>query len=172
VQFLAQGKITRLDLAIDFPGFTARDVIVAATHTRKTGCYSDQYGNPETIYIGAVKSKNRVVAYTKKFNGELGLRLECRVKPKCLGESLALIQNPFDRVRLYPTTALDKKCGAIPSEIVADSMRLRGIKRTLALLPKPITVELETALLSAENMLPKAATIWKDWPAQLAKLGL
>ena len=60
----ANGKVTRIDIALDLPGLSLDEVIVRSKGQRKHGVYTSQTSRLETLYLGSVKS-NRTVAYTK-----------------------------------------------------------------------------------------------------------
>ena len=93
-QTSAKGRVTRVDIAADFIGLGLNDLIVLASRKQKHGVYSNRYGEPETVYLGTPRSA-RVVAYTRptKLSG-VATRLECRLKPRCLGEDIASLPNP------------------------------------------------------------------------------
>jgi hypothetical protein len=100
--FFYSGKITRCDVALDFPGYLLGSVLVRARRLQKHGIYSDRRDEPETTYIGTPRGR-RVVAYDKPDqSGGTNLRLECRLKPKILGHQLVNLANPFSRVQLLP----------------------------------------------------------------------
>jgi hypothetical protein len=94
--FFYSGKITRCDVALDFPDYRNDNVIIRTRRLQKHGIYSDRYGDPETTYIGTPHGR-RVVAYDKPNQSglETSLRLECRLKPGIFGNQLAALPNPF-----------------------------------------------------------------------------
>ena len=96
LEFFRGGRITRCDVAIDLPGYTLENIIVRTSRMQKHGIYANRRGEVETTYLGTPRS-NRLVAYQKPAKGSLipRLRLECRLKPRCLGHEVAKLKNPF-----------------------------------------------------------------------------
>ena len=173
VVFMAMSRVTRCDVALDLPGLCVANVLVKCSGLRKHAVYSDQYGNPQTVYSGTAKSR-RIAAYDKDLfgNGETSLRLECRIKPQCYGYQLVSVDNPFEKVRLLPANFM-AGCGlGIPWELVADTMRIGGLKRALRFLEKKQRNSLKHALAEAETMLPDPAALWAAWPQTLISCGL
>ena len=82
-------------------GHRLEDVIVRSSRLQKHGVYADRYGTVQTTYLGTPRSRC-VVAYDKPLEGSLvtRLRLECRLKPRCLGYQLAQLKDPFAGVQL------------------------------------------------------------------------
>jgi hypothetical protein len=162
-QFFSAGRITRIDVAIDIVGFTIDDLIVLTERKQKHGVYSNRHGVPETVYLGTPRS-SRVVAYTKPIGqfGLLGTRLECRLKPNCNGYEVAGLPNPFAKIRLLPTQALDCLIPRVPGQLVADSIRLRGLPRTLQLFELRTRNRITTALNRSISVLPNADALGLD----------
>jgi hypothetical protein len=173
VVFMAMAKVTRLDAALDLHGLCLENVIVKAAGLRKHGVYSDQHGNPQTVYLGTPKSR-RVVAYDKDLDGDgvLSLRLECRVKPYCSGHEIASMKNPFEKVRLIPANFMAVCNLGIPDQILADGMRIGGLKRVLPHLDKKQRNLLKHAFAASISILPDPASLWAAWPETLISYGL
>jgi hypothetical protein len=171
--FFSSGRITRVDLAVNLSGLTLEDVIVRSKRKQKHGVYSDRTGRPETAYLGTPRS-NRTAAYTKSAgpNGDSVLRLECRVKPRCHGFELAKIKNPFLHVDLLPATALYDIGLPVPPEIVADSIRGRGLARVVSKFEPDMREAIMHALSEASSLLPTPSEIWTGWPQALINAGL
>ena len=68
VEFFRDGRVTRVDLAVDLPGFHLEDFIVRSSRLQKHGVYADRYGLIRTTYLGTPTS-SRVVAYEKPLEG-------------------------------------------------------------------------------------------------------
>ncbi|OWK18713.1 hypothetical protein AJ88_00895 [Mesorhizobium amorphae CCBAU 01583] len=168
--FMNNGRVTRIDLAVDLPGMEVGSVIIQTTKKKKVGVYSDQSGEPQTVYLGAPTGKNRVVAYTKinKATGVKSVRVECRVNPKCHGSDLQEIANPFASITLVPTSVLDGIDLGMPPVFLADSIRLRGLARALKLLPHGKRKLVEYALVSGEALCPTPMT--SGWSSPLSWL--
>jgi hypothetical protein len=172
-EFFRGGKVTRCDVAIDFPDYQLEEVIVRTSRLQKHGVYADRYGTVQTTYLGTPKSRC-VVAYDKPLKDSLltRLRLECRVKPGCLGHQLAQLKNPFAGVQLLPAD-FSKAAGiGIPAELIADSIRIGGLKRALVPLDASQRKALKKAYQQAGSLLPDLHKQWAAWPATLISHGL
>jgi hypothetical protein len=169
--FFYSGKVTRCDVALDFPGYLLESVLVRARRLQKHGIYSDRHGQPETTYIGTPRGR-RVVAYDKpNQSGGTNLRLECRLKPKILGHQLVNLPNPFARVELLPADFSDA-AGLGHSQFIADSYRIGGIKRVLKALDKQQGKALKNAHAAAISLIPNLDSLWATWPDVLIACGL
>ena len=172
-EIFRQGKITRIDLALDIPGLTPDDVIVRSKGQRKHGVYSDQRGRVQSTYLGTPRS-NRTVAYDKSdpSSGKL-LRIERRIKPLCLGHELATLVDPFQKVQLIPVDSLLPHLDGLVPEQFFDSIRVRGVRHVLATLPLSQSKQLLTVIKDPnKSRLPSTQVIWADWPALLRSSGL
>jgi hypothetical protein len=173
IGFFRAGKVTRCDVAIDLPGHDVEDVIVRSSRLRKHGVYSNGHGYVQTAYVGAAKSR-RIVAYAKPIEGSLAtrLRLECRLKPQCLGKQVALLSNPFSGVGLIPANFSAAADIDIPPTFVADSIRIGGLQRALRALDPARRKVVRGAYRAAESLLPNLDAAWALWPMALIGLGL
>ena len=170
-EIFRNGKITRIDLALDIHGLTPEDVIVRSKGQKKHGVYSDQKGKVQTTYLGTPKS-NRTVAYDKSspLLGKI-LRIERRLKPLCRGHELPALPDPFDRVQVIPTDALEPYLGDLIPQFLFDSLRLRGVRHALALLPPQQRRQILTVIRDPDiSALPP--TSWATWPELLQASGL
>lgn len=171
LEFVLNGKITRLDLAIDLPGITTNDVIVRSSYVRKHGIYSGTTGIPETVYVGKTSG---TVAYNKVSSSESDpitrLRIERRLRPNCLRRHLPNIKNPFDKIRVVPTNILMPLVPE-PADVYFDSMRIRGIHRALKMLPYQDRLRVAHVVNDPTNTLlpPDICDSWRD---SLAVIGL
>jgi hypothetical protein len=170
----ANGKVTRIDIALDLMGLSLDEVIVRSMGQRKHGVYTNGGGRPETVYLGSAKA-NRTVAYTKNDEDEdtKFLRIERRMKPYCQGHELPLLPNPFSKVQMISTKSLLPHLdGMIPRQFF-DSVRLRGLGHALADLPPGQRRKIKSVMADPDqSLLPSIATIWKGWPHLLNDTGL
>jgi hypothetical protein len=171
--FFSSGRITRVDIAVNLSGLTLEDVIVRSKRKQKHGVYSDRSGRPQTVYLGTPRS-NRTVAYTKSTgpNGNSMLRIECRVRPRCQGYELAKIKNPFMHVDLLPAKPLGDIGLPMPPEIVADSIRGRGLARVASKFDPITRKAIMHALSNPGSLLPTPSELWTGWPQALINAGL
>ena len=173
LEFFQCGRVTRIDVAIDLHGITLENLIVRTSRKQKHGVYSNRFGIPETVYLGTPKS-TRIVAYSKGISGELlaGTRLECRLKPKCLGAEIANLPNPFGKIQLIPVAAVSKAGIGIPEPFLSDCIRVRGLRPVLKLLAPQQRKTLESMLAKYPSMLPDMNDTWSSWPDVLIGCGL
>ncbi len=173
LEFFQNGKITRCDVALDFPNLHLEGVILRALGFRKHAIYSNQQGYVQTSYVGTPKSP-RTVAYQKPLGGSMGtgLRLERRLKPGCLGQEVASLKNPFHRILLIPANFSEGLDFGIPAELLADSVRIGGIKRPMRMLDPARRKKLKLAFEKTVSLMPNLDHLWTTWPATLIGLGL
>jgi hypothetical protein len=171
-EFFSLGSVTRVDAAIDIIGPTLGDLIVLTERKQKRGVYSDRHGIPETVYLGTPRTA-RIVAYTKvnEQSARVGTRLECREKPQCLGRHIAALPNPFKKIHLFRAHVLDNLVRGVPGQLIADSIRLRGVNRTIQVLSAKQRQRV-IAALTTRSLLPNVDQLWAGWPDALLRVGL
>ena len=174
LEFFRDGRITRCDVAVDLPGLHLEDLIVRSSRMQKHGIYADRHGQIQTTYLGTPRSARRVVAYEKPIKGSFDtrLRLEQRLKPRCLGRELAKLSNPFAKVELIPVAALEASGIGIPALFIADSIRIGGINRALLPLDPIQRKAFRKAYKAATSLLPNLDQAWAAWPSTLIDYGL
>jgi hypothetical protein len=174
-QFLFKnGKITRLDIAVDLAGYSLDKVVVRNSGSRVHGVYTGQTGEIETTYLGSVKS-NRTTVYTKISDEDDSsfLRLERRLIPKCRGDELSAMLNPFDKVRMISIETLEPYLGGMIPRQFHDSVRVRGFGHSISDLPKDQRRKIKAVLLDpANSLLPSIEEVWAGWPDLLIRSGL
>jgi hypothetical protein len=171
-EFFNNGKITRIDIALDLRGMTTDALILRSKRKKKHGCFSSANGTPETVYLGTPRSA-RLVGYTKEFDGETTFRIESRLKPKCPGIALTVLSNPFREVQLFSAESLSGVLPAVPCQLLCDCIRIRGVSGAMKLLPKVGRGKLKSIVNNkALSVLPDPETVWLQWPAALTKTGL
>jgi hypothetical protein len=173
IAFFRMSKITRLDVALDLPGLTLEEVIVRSSRLQKHGVYSNRHGDPEMTYLGTPRSR-RIASYDKPVEGSMktALRVETRLKPGCLGYEVAGLKNPFANVQLIPSSFSQLAGLSIPSQCIADSVRMGGLKRALLPLNTAQRKALKNAYAKAVSVLPSTDALWANWPQTLAGYGL
>lgn len=169
---LLNGRVTRLDVALDLAGLSLDDVIVRSKGQRKHGVYTGQHNRLETIYLGSARA-NRTVVYNKVIGDFTFLRVERRLKPNVNGHELASLSNPFDKVDIISTDCLLPHLeGMVPQQFF-DSVRMRGIRSAVAALPPHQRRAIKATLRDlAESVLPPMSLVWGIWPDVLAGSGL
>jgi hypothetical protein len=173
IEFFRMGKVTRLDVALDLPGLSLEQVVVRSERLQKHAVYSDRHGDPQTTYSGTPRSR-RVASYDKPVEGTMKteLRVETRLKPGCRGYEVAALENPFAKVKLIPATFSDLAGLSIPSQFIADSVRIGGLQRALLPLATVQRKELKKAYKEAASLLPSTDALWDNWTQTLIGYGL
>jgi hypothetical protein len=82
------------------------------------------------------------------------------------------MKNPFMHVDLLPAAALDDIGLPVPPEIVADSIRGRGLARVVSKFEPKMRKAILQALSEASSLLPTPNEIWAGWPQALINVGL
>ena len=115
-----------------------------------------------------------MVAYEKPIEGSFDtrLRLEQRLKPRCLGRELAKLPNPFANVQLLLVDFLDASGIGIPAQFIADSIRIGGLNRALLPLDPAQRKAFKKTYKAATSLLPNLDQAWADWPSTLIGYGL
>jgi hypothetical protein len=172
-QFLRDGVVTRIDIALDLPGLSADHVIARSRKQQAHGIFSDRTGTPANIYFGRRKNNNTTV-YTK--NDGLApalLRIERRMIPKIRGSDLVLLRNPFVSVQLVHTDVLRPHIDGLNPDHLFDSIRVRGFTHVLQGLDPRQRCALEAALKNPDHsLLPSMDQVWQKWPETLVATGL
>jgi len=171
---LTRGTFTRYDIAIDIWGESVDDVLVFSKRSQKHGVYTNRRGIPETVYMGTVRS-DRTVAYSKihKSTGQMSLRIERRMRRRCIGHDLSDLPDPFRVVQLIHTQSLLPLLDGLIPQMFFDSVRLRGLNRVLATLPATQRRAIKAVLNDPQqSLLPSTAQIWSGWHRLLCDSGI
>lgn len=167
--FVSMGRVTRLDLAIDMPSHQLTSVLFGSNRKQKHAVYCDRNSYPETQYFGA-SNRSRIVVYDKQkppFDAPL-MRLEVRLAPKRTGDELITLKNPFRGIQAWDVSILDCLPPSPYKQQIEDSIRLRGINRGLAELPKADRNVLRKALKGSGYANVQFDSLWEEWPSILA----
>jgi len=171
---ITNGTFTRYDIAIDIWDETVDEVLVFSKRAQKHGVYTNRRGIPQTVYMGTVRS-DRTVAYSKshKSTGQNSLRIERRIRRRCIGRDLPDMLDPFRVVQLVHTQSIMPLLDGLIPQMFFDSVRLRGLNRVLATLPSAKRRAVKAVLNDpAMSLLPSTAQIWAGWHQLLRDSGL
>ncbi|QDM29366.1 hypothetical protein FNL56_27100 [Tardiphaga sp. vice304] len=163
--FVASGKVTRIDVALDLPTLTLEDVVIRSKGQKSFGAFTDGKGILKNAYLGDPKA-NRSSCYTKKTKGQRPfLRIERQLKPGCPGSGVTLLPNPFEKIDMVSTSTIEPYLDQIGPKYFFDRVRLRGIGRVLEEFPaKERKVILAALKDPTKTMLPPMDLIWQRWP--------
>jgi hypothetical protein len=164
---LRNSIVTRIDLALDLHSLSVDRVIVRSSRQRTHGIFSNQYGVPETLYLGKPKS-NQTTVYNK--NNQL--RAERRINPKCRGSQLASLPDPFSVLQMVHTDSLRPALNGLIPDQFFDSVRVRGLTHVLATLPAAQRRTIKAILKDpSQSRLPSTSEVWQSWPRVLRNSG-
>jgi hypothetical protein len=93
-------------------------------------------------------------------------------KPRCSGYEIAALKNPFARVQLIPANFADAIELGIPTQFIADSVRIGGLKRALEPLGSDQRRAVRKAYKEAASVLPNLEDEWSRWREILVGYGL
>jgi len=183
--FISDGKITRLDVAVDLVGVRVSKLLMQPPTSQATTAWSNAKGKLETYQWGQAKGShtqiyNKTAEQFKKgvvLPGPQVTRVERRLKPPACKQLslLAEMDNPFAGIVL--TTHVPEAPAGGPEYVwpmFCDSVKVRGLDGALKLLSK------NKAKKTAFRQQFKKATppwwnpdaIWANWPAALSALGI
>lgn len=162
-QFVQDGRITRLDLALDIPDVRLSDVFVHIGRFRKHSVYTGVQGVLETMYFGTAKANQTIIYGTPKQSPKF-LRIERRLKSVCLGRQLVELENPFRAMRLLrETDILPAMQGLLPSHFF-NSVRVVGLANSLMPLSTEQALAIKTVVDNPEKtLLPNMDAFWGHW---------
>ena len=171
LQLRSDGKVTRLDIAVDILGTPIDELIIRAKRSRAYSLYMGADGHIETVYLGKPKSA-QTVAYdrVKKLQKEGQkapafpiTRIECRLKPNIPLHQIAALKNPLRRVVVIDLSKADLPACAAHLVWFRDSCRTRGIKNALRVLPTKERKTYEKAINAATVHWWDPEVIWSSW---------
>jgi len=185
---MTDGRVTRLDVAVDIVGVNISDLLVNVQTSGKQHWYYSANGKQETGYFGIVKGDNNAKwkAYNKRqqlkdttetpvAQADGGLshtRLEYTYTPMKPLPLLGDLPNRFTEVSVaYPTAP--KGIKHHDWAFFVDSCSRRGEAAALALMPEGKTRNrYQNALKIAHAEFWRPAKIWEAWPAPILNVGL
>ncbi|HYF38374.1 MAG TPA: hypothetical protein VD930_01715 [Gemmatimonadales bacterium] len=174
---VAHGKVTGLDVAVDLPDILPDRYHWERTTNVKRIVFTGMSGQPETLYLGKTRGEN-VCIYDRKAKlgeGPQVTRIERRFNPGMEFSSLHELENPFLILKAYDLQVLatgPQVPNGIPSQYfpwLQATAASRGLKGTLAHLPKPAKDRYLELLEANKPAFWSPDEIWSYWPDVLAK---
>lgn len=89
-----------------------------------------------------------------------------------MGKFIASIANPFAGVKLFDVNAIGLAGIAVAAQMIADSIRIGGVKRALQHLSPGEGKLLIKSLDKSNSILPDPIALWLLWPETLKASGL
>lgn len=181
------GKITRIDIAVDFPGKRPEDFLFLPDIATTERSWSRQ-GYLQSIALGKGPGSQKLVYNVKAkrlnkgqpWKGAAATRIECRVRnlEQASLTALMALPNPFAGLTLVPQmpgppfVGDPSKDKSIAREwaVFQDSIKVRTLGPALALVPDKRAAVYRKHLKA--NALPwwKPDEIWLNWPKALKVL--
>jgi hypothetical protein len=182
-----QGKVTRLDIAVDLVNIDIEDLLIATPKPGVTKSYFGLSGKVETKYLNVNKKGSRTYVYDRralldKLNaeglGELSefgtakyTRVEVRTEVGTPITAMANMSNRLLKLDLFDIEAATPPEQPHHWRLFQDSCRYRGLAGALALLPEEVRSAYQATIKSAESLW-RATELWGHWPAALKTSGL
>jgi hypothetical protein len=185
---IVNGKVTRVDIAVDIVGVHLADLLILVNSGGKQHWYLSEEGKPETGYLGMKKSDQNAKwkTYNKRkqakdqskapveqaYGGLSHTRIEYTYTTNKSFLDLATLDNRFTEISLaYPKAPKGVKPYAWAFFI--DSCSMRGQPAALAILPDgKLRKSYQKALDAAHASFWRPDKIWETWPNAISDSGL
>ena len=180
---MTNGKVTRVDIAVDIVGIHLADLLLSTNSVGKQHWYLSAEGKPETGYIGMKPTEKNAkwTTYNKRqqlkdsphppatqaYGGLSHTRVEYRATPMKTFPALGSLKNPFTEISLaYPVAPKGLKPHTWT--FFVDSCDRRGQPAALAMLPDgKLRKSYQNALDAAHASFWRPGKIWESWPDAL-----
>ena len=180
---IVNGKVTRVDIAVDIVGVHLADLLVTTKTEGKQHWYLSDKGKPETGYLGMKKGDKNAkwTAYNKRqqlkdnpnhpetqaYGGLSRTRIEYRAAPMKAFPELVSLKSPFTEISLaYPKAPKGVK--SYEWTFFIDSCVRRGQTAALAMLPGGKLRNIyQKSLDTAHESFWRPGKIWEAWPDAL-----
>ena len=177
------GHITRADIAVDMINVPIHDLIIAGKGSGKSVKFIGLAGDLETDYLDKPKDKpSYKKVYNKQkqqsdlnleedFGGVHHTRVEYNHKGAEFGKFRS-IQNPFKKFKVIHPVIKPKNIDDWIWQLFLNSCRLKGVDRSLELLPDDIRPPCKKALEKARAQTWKPEILWEKWEEYLMSSGV
>lgn len=171
--FFQRGRVTRIDLAADFPNLRMEDIylfpsqgVTSKQYYRNGKLESVRLGKPTGNHTLIYDRKAKRVAKKKDWKGKVGLRVERRLlNPNIMLKEIESLDCPFQELaavsRHIEKPDFEKK--AYIWDFVMDACEVRGLSAALARLPQDKRTAYRKYLKSAKASLWELDTVWLQW---------
>lgn len=178
--FYHRGRVSRIDIAVDFPQLEMDQIFLLPQQGLTTKQFSSS-GRLETVYLGKSKGnytaiynrKAKRIAQKKPWKGKAGIRVERRLKNQKLWlKDIDNLACPFANLqgisRQLDRPKFEKK--AYFWEYFKDSLSARGLPAALALLPQGKRTQYRKYLKTKAPSLWDFDEIWSRWKVPASAL--
>ena len=178
--FIEHGKISRLDVAIDFPGLKLAQLLFLPKQSATTKEWAQngamtgfQIGKKNGSHIQIYDRGAKRQAKKQSSAGKKGVRIECRKRYLQMSlSSLHKLACPFEKflpVKAYPSCPRFEKKRYL-WQFFKDSVAQRGAPAALALLPQAKRTKYRAYLKQNAIRQWDLEAIWSEWPKVLNDL--
>src|SRR5690606_2156335 len=135
---IGEGKVTRIDLAVDIPGVRPGDVVWQCAGRSYREVRSDR-GRGQTIYLGRER-QNGACIYDKGLQAKLGsdvrlTRVEVRQRRMSRGAEVPALANPFGRIQVFEPAAIKVLLPEATELLIRDAAVALGVEKALEAFP-------------------------------------
>lgn len=184
--FQEQGRITMIEVTLDIEGIGMEDFHILPAQATASATYK-RNGKLETLYLGKSKSNQtkiydrgqKRISKGQGWSGPPTTRIERRLKlakPLQLAD-LGSLPNPFADLKIIASASgcppeEEKSNKAYLWSLFMDSVRVRNLNASLALLPTKKRAMYRKWLAKHSTSWWQPADIWAHWPNVVAKSAL
>lgn len=167
---VAGSKVTRADIAVEFPGIWIGDYCFTRRKAPKRMLVYHA-GKLETLYLGT-KAKGQFCIYDKA--AHLGActmsltRVEYRAKPGKRADELHTLKNPLASILVIDLAKLDLGVGEPQMKAMRAALRAEGIDSVLNSYPPEVRADWRKTILKARASFWNPEEIWQGWPDAIA----
>jgi hypothetical protein len=178
--FIIHGRITRLDIAVDFQNVQVNDFVFLANQgaTIKQWRVNGQlqtytHGKPKGNHTAIYDRKEKRIAKGKPWQGKEGIRIERRFKvpPVTKLPELPQMLNPFSEMKMISMPGPPpKEAKPYIWHLFRHAVEVQGLQAALALLPEEKRTLYRKHLAAHTQPWWNPDAIWANWPTMLNEL--
>lgn len=176
--FIKHGRITRIDVSVDFPDRTMSEFLCLPAGGLTTTRYSRD-GQLETYYLGKPRGNQTLIysreekrkAHKKAWQGVTGIRVERRLQGKISSlNTLADLKNPFAPLAMVSTAPPAPPDGkAYIWRLFQCAVETKGLTAALGILEENKRTQFRAHYKQYALPWWDAKAVWEKWPAYLAE---
>jgi len=186
--FANEGKVTRLDIAVDLINIDLEDLLVSTPKPSVSMGYFGLTGKAETKYLNVNKKGSNLYVYDRRarlaklqqegvgdgpeYGDTKHTRVEVRTHADKPITALPGLQNRLKRIDLIDIEAAEPPEEQYHWQLFQDSCRYRGVAGALALLPDGVRDQYEAAIKAVSGQLWRPDKLWGHWPEVVEESGL
>jgi hypothetical protein len=168
---LLSAKITRIDIAVDVPGFRPGDYVWERPKSPVRNLLYKK-GELETLYLGTIfKGQVRIYDKAKEQgnHGQLLTRIELQQKPNCPLGALPLLKNPLASLRAFDVLNANLGLTLPHKSALLRAGVAEGVLPAFADFPLSARTEKLAAVRASTASIWQPTKFWAMWPAALER---